>query len=106
VAVWTQAASHVELAPKVGITVLSPGLMDTGFNAASGFQTPSSLRRTILPAAKVAQIGLDALFAGKSNVVAGRLNKVAALAGSLFSRHFAAKLSYRMAQATAGRDGG
>ena len=31
-------ALHVELAPKVGVTVVSPGLMDTEFNDVSGFR--------------------------------------------------------------------
>ncbi len=91
-------ALHVELAPKVGVTVLSPGLMDTGFNTVSGFQTPPSLKRTELLPATVARIGLDAMFAGKSSVVAGRLNKVMAFSSRLLSRHFAARTSYNMAR--------
>ena len=93
-------ALHVELAPKVGVTVLSPGLMDTGFNTVSGFQTPPSLKRTELPPAKVARIGLDAMFAGKPSVVAGRLNRVMAFSSRLLSRHFAAQTSYNMARAS------
>ena len=92
-------ALNVELAPAVGITVLSPGLMDTGFNAASGFETPAGLRRTILPVEKVARIGLDALFAGKPSVVAGRINKMTAFSNRLLSRHLVAKISARTGQA-------
>ena len=91
-------ALHVELAPKVGVTVLSPGLMDTGFNAVSGFQTPPSLKRTELSPATVARIGLNAMFVGKPSVVAGRLNKVMAFSSRLLSRHFAAQASYNMAK--------
>ncbi len=91
-------ALHVELAPKVGVTVLLPGLMDTGFNAASGFQTPPSLKRMELLPATVARIGLDAMFAGKPSVVAGRLNKVMAFSSRLLSRHFAAQTSYNMSR--------
>ncbi len=91
-------ALHVELAPEVGVTVLSPGLMDTGFNTVSGFQTPSSLKRTELLPAEVARIGLDAMFAGKPSVVAGRLNKVMAFSSRILSRHFAAQTSYNMAK--------
>ena len=93
-------ALHVELAPKVGVTVLSPGLMDTGFNTVSGFQTPPSLKRTELLPATVARIGLDAMFAGKPSVVAGRLNKVMAFSSRMLSRHFAARTSYNMARAS------
>ena len=89
-------ALHVELAPRVGVTVLSPGLMDTGFNAASGFETPEGLQRLVLPPARVARIGLDALFAGKPSVVAGGANKVLAFSSRLMSRHLAAQASYDM----------
>ena len=93
-------ALHVELAPKVGVTVLSPGLMDTGFNAVSGFRTPSSLKRTEMLPAEVARIGLDALFAGKPSVVAGRLNTIMALSSRVLSRHFAARTSFAMAESS------
>ena len=93
-------ALHVEFAPKVGVTVLSPGLMDTGFNTVSGFQTPPSLKRTELLPAAVARIGLDAMFAGKPSVIAGRLNKVMALSSRMLSRHFAAQTSYNMAKSS------
>lgn len=89
-------ALHVELSPTVTVTVLSPGLMNTGFNAASGYRTPGSLKRMEMSPTAVARIGLDALFAGKSGVIAGRLNKVMALASRVVSRHFAAKSQYNM----------
>lgn len=91
-------ALHAELRPRVGVTVLSPGLMDTGFNAASGFQTPRSLRRHVMPAEKVAAIGLDALFAGKPSVVAGRANTLMAFASRFVPRQFSARQSMRIAQ--------
>jgi short-subunit dehydrogenase len=93
-------ALNVELAPKVGVTVLSPGLMDTGFNAVSGFEPPASLDRTKLLPAEVARIGLDAMFAGKSSVIAGRINQVMSFSNRLLSRHFSAKTTYRMAGAS------
>ena len=89
-------ALNVELGPKVGVTVLSPGLMDTGFNAASGFETPKSMQRLVMPTAHVARIGLDALFAGKSSVIAGRMNAAMAFSNRLMSRHAAAKLTLSM----------
>lgn len=92
-------ALNVEFAPAVGVTTLLPGLMDTGFNAASGFRTPPGLRRTILPVEKVARIGADALFAGRPSVVAGRLNKLTAFSNRLLSRHLVAKVSARAAEA-------
>ncbi len=95
-------ALNVELAPAVGVTTLLPGLMDTGFNTASGFKTPAGLQRTILPVAKVARIGVDALIAGKSSVVAGRLNKLTAFSNRLLSRHLVAKVSARAGAAERG----
>ena len=90
-------ALHVELAPTVTVTVLSPGLMDTGFNMASGYRAPASLKRMEMLPADVARIGLAALFAGKSGVIAGRLNKVMALASRMLPRHFSARSQYDMA---------
>jgi len=87
-------ALHVELAPCVGVTVLSPGLMDTGFAGASGYQAPAAVRHTVLAPAEVARIGLEALFAHKPGVVAGRLNKVLAFCSRLMSRHLQAKLVF------------
>jgi uncharacterized protein len=92
-------ALHVELAPTIGVTVLSPGIMDTGFGAVSGLDIPDGMRRSVLSTDKVAQIGLDALFTGKSSIIAGRLNQLSTSIGGLFSRHVRAKLSYRIFQA-------
>lgn len=83
-------ALHVELAPEVGVTVLSPGYMRTGFDAASGFVPSPATLRTALDAATVARIGLDALFAGKSSVVAGTANRMAAVVTRLMPRAFLA----------------
>ena len=89
-------ALNVELAPAVGVTVLSPGLMHTGFNAASGYKTSGSMERTVLPPERVARIGLDAMFAKRSSVIAGQLNATMAFAGRFMSRHTLAKQAYRM----------
>ncbi len=95
-------ALNVEFAPAVGVTTLLPGLMDTGFNTASGFRTPAGLRRTILPVEKVARIGVDALFAGRPSVVAGRFNRLTAFSNRLLSRQFVAKVSARAGAAERG----
>ncbi len=91
-------ALHVELAPRVGVTVLSPGLMDTEFNHVSGYTMKPSMRRTLLPPARVAEIGLDALFAGRSSVVAGRLNRAMAFSTRFLSRRFQARTVYRLSR--------
>ncbi len=92
-------ALHVELAPGVGVTVLSPGLMDTEFNNVSGYKAKPSMRSTMLPTARVAEIGLDALFAGKSSVIAGRINQAMAFSTRFLSRSFQAKTVYRLSKA-------
>jgi short-subunit dehydrogenase len=91
-------ALNVELSPGVAVTVLSPGLMDTEFNDVSGYKMKPSMRRTVLPTAKVAAIGLDAMFAGRSSVVAGRLNSLMVFASRFLSRSFQARTVYRMSK--------
>ncbi len=91
-------ALHVELAPKVGVTVLAPGLMETEFFGVSGYNPPAALRRTVLTPARVAAIGLDAMFAGRPSVVAGRLNGMMAFSNRLTSRHFQAKAVHSLAK--------
>ena len=91
-------ALHVEMAPKVIVTVVSPGLMDTGFNEVSGFRPKASLKPSIVSPAKVAEAGLKAMFAGKSSVIVGKLNRLTAFSNRFTSRHLQAKLTYRMSR--------
>ena len=91
-------ALHVEMAPKVGVTVLSPGLMETEFFNVSGYQPQDFLKRTMVAPSRVAEIGLTAMFRCRSSVVAGRLNRITAFSNRFTSRHFQAKLAYRMAK--------
>ena len=90
-------ALHIELAPKVTVTVVSPGLMDTEFNEVSGFPK-ASLKPSIVSPAKVAEAGLKAMFAGKSSVIVGKLNRLTAFSNRITSRHLQAKLTYRMSK--------
>ena len=91
-------ALHVELAPKVTVTVVSPGLMDTEFNEVSGFRPKASLKPSIVSPAKVAEAGLKAMFAGKSSVIVGKLNWLTAFSHRFTSRRLQAKLTYRMSK--------
>ncbi len=91
-------ALHVELAGKVGVTVVSPGLMDTEFNQVSGFRPKASLRPSIVSPARVAERGLRAMFAGRSSVIVGKLNWLTAFSNRFTSRHLQAKLTYRMSK--------
>lgn len=67
------------------------------------YTTPASLPRTELAPAEVARIGLDAMFAGKSGITAGRLNKVMALAGRVLPRNLQARSQFNMATRQAAR---
>jgi short-subunit dehydrogenase len=87
---------RAELAPKIGVTVLSPGLMDTGFFEVASFVPPKAARISVLPPAEVAAIGLAALFSGKSGVVAGRLNRIMTFSSRFLSRHRQAKMGLSM----------
>lgn len=91
-------ALHVELAPKVTVTVVSPGLMNTEFNEVSGFRPKASLKPSIVSPAKVAEAGLKAMFAGKSSVIIGKLNRLTAFSNRFTSRHLQATLTYRMSK--------
>jgi uncharacterized protein len=92
------ASLHVELGPKVKVTVLSPGLMDTEFSAAASDQSPTWLRRTRLSPVKVADLGLRALFAGKPNVIAGRINRFISLLARFIPGHRQARIILRMSE--------
>lgn len=91
-------ALNVELAGKVGVTVLSPGLMHTGFADAAGYTAPDAAASTALAPSHVARIGLKAMSEGRSSIVAGRMNRMMALATRLMSRHRQAKMILRMAR--------
>ena len=91
-------ALHIEMAPKVIVTVVSPGLMDTEFNEVSGFRPKASLKPSIISPAKVAEAGLRAMFAGKSSVIVGKLNRLTAFSNRFTSRHLQAKLTYRLSK--------
>ena len=91
-------ALHVELGSRVNVTVVSPGLMDTGFNDVSGFKPKASLKPSIVSPVKVAATGLDAMFAGKSSVIVGKLNRFTAFSNRFTSRLLQAKLTYRMSK--------
>ncbi|WP_353476783.1 SDR family oxidoreductase (plasmid) [Salipiger sp. H15] len=80
-------ALHHELASAgVTVTVLSPGIMDTGFLETSGHAPSALLRATMLTPARVAEIGVTALMKGKRSVVAGRMNQVTAFSARLLPR--------------------
>ena len=91
-------ALHVELAPKIGVTVVSPGLMETEFFQVAGYQPKESLKRSMIPASEVAEAGVKAMLSGKSSTVVGRLNKLGAFTSTMLPRRVSAKLVYRISK--------
>lgn len=91
-------ALNVELGPNVGVTVMSPGLMETEFHDVAGFTMKASMRRSVLSTGKVAAIGLDAMFAHRSSVIAGRINTLGAFASRLLPRSFLARMAYQVSR--------
>jgi short-subunit dehydrogenase len=91
-------ALHVELSPTVSVTVVSPGLMETEFFGVAGYTPKESMKKSMMSAKDVAEAGINAMYAGRSSVVIGRLNKLAAFSTRLFSRNIQAKLVYRMSK--------
>ena len=90
-------ALHAELAGRgVVLTVLSPGLMDTGFLGVAGQVPTASVKRMMMKPRPVVDIGLNALFKGRSSVIAGSMNNVMAFANRLTTRSLQARVAQRM----------
>lgn len=86
-------ALHTELKPRnVVVTVVSPGLMDTGFLSAAGQQASKSMTSAMTSPRMVAKVGLDALFDGRQGVVVGWTNRVVAGASRFIPRNLQTKL--------------
>lgn len=80
-------ALHDELRPHgVVVTTLSPGHTATGFDAAAGATASPILRLLTMKPHPVAASGIRALFQGKTMVVAGLPNKMAAFSNRLTPR--------------------
>jgi hypothetical protein len=73
-------ALHRELkSDGITVTVLSPGLSDTGFASAAQMKLTPQLRRLMMQPAPVVRTGIRALNAGRMSVVPGLINKFMAL---------------------------
>ena len=90
-------ALHAEMAKHgVKVTVLSPGLMDTGFLAAAGQAPTPAMRRTMLAPDAVVAEGLKALVEGKPSVIAGAMNRILAFSNRFTPRKLQANVAYKM----------
>lgn len=92
-------ALHTELAPHgITVSVLCPGVTDTGFFDAAASQPNAMMKRMMMKPRPVAELGLSSLFKGKSSVVAGTINRIMTFSARLLSRQFLSRLTYRLAQ--------
>lgn len=70
-------AFSYELKPHgVHVTTVYPGVTETEFFDVANFNPPSLARNTGMSARQVAEISLNALFAGKVSVIPGAMNKL------------------------------
>jgi hypothetical protein len=75
----------------VTVTVLCPGATRTEFQRRAGMENVRLLRFGVMEAEKVAEIGYQALMAGKRVVVPGLLNKVQVLSARILPGRVLAK---------------
>ena len=90
-------ALHAELARhNVKVTVLSPGLTDTGFLNIAGQKPTSSMKRMLMQPRAVAETGLKALFKGVPSVVPGTFNKLVVFSNRFTPRRWQTNIAYKM----------
>jgi len=71
-------ALHQEMSGRgIRVTALCPGTVLTEFQARSGMELPGIAKLFEIPAARVAEIGYDALMRGQRVAIAGLGNKIA-----------------------------
>ena len=87
-------ALHYELRQSaVKCTALCPGVTRTEFLEVAGQKMTSYQRLTMMESANVARIGIDAMLKGRSSVVAGGFNALAAWSMRLIPRQVQAAMS-------------
>jgi short-subunit dehydrogenase len=90
-------ALHCELRPNgVYVTVLCPGVTRTEFFDVAGQEMTAFQRLTAMSSADVARIGIRAMLAKRSCVVAGWINAAIARMAPLMPRQFMAGMAARM----------
>lgn len=98
----SEALSYELRGTGVSITTLYPGITPTEFNEVAGARTPGWLSVSILSARRVAEIGLDAMFARRRAVVPGWINWVNAVFSHILPRGFIVWITGRMLGAANG----
>ncbi len=92
----TEALNYELRGTGVKVSALSPGVTRTEFFEVSG-QAPSLFQRlTVMPAERVAQVGLDAVWKGRPSVIPGFVNRF----NAFFLRFLPRRLQAAIASAT------
>lgn len=76
---FTEALAYELRRSPVRVCALCPGGTETEFQLVAGQHVGPLARATFISAERCARIGLRALFAGRTNVVSGLINKLAVL---------------------------
>lgn len=80
----------------VGVTVIAPGMVATGFHQAAGHARSLFIRQTLMPSSEVARIGVEAMLKRKPSVVPGWLNALLVFGNRFVPRRFSAWVVERL----------
>lgn len=79
----------------VRVMSLCPGGTTTEFHQVAGHEIPEIFKTTFMSAEECAQIGLDALFLGRRNIISGWINRVGMFLLRFLPRRLIVRLSAR-----------
>lgn len=90
---------HHELAgTSVSVTSISPGATDTGFNDRANINEKAreAAKKIVMTPEAVAKQAVEAMFAGKAEVITGAINKIGAFAAWLLPKSLVEKTAYKI----------
>jgi uncharacterized protein len=90
---------HHELAgTSVSVTSVSPGATDTGFNdrAQINAKAREAAKKVVMTPEAVARQAVEAMYAGKAEVITGAINKLGAFAAWLLPKSLVEKTAYKI----------
>lgn len=80
----------------VGVTVVSPGIVDTEFHDVAGQQKNRYQRMTQMKPDEVARIAVDAMLKREASVIPGWMNYATVWSNRLIPRRMSAAIAYRL----------
>jgi len=87
---FSEALAYEQSGSNVSVTCLCPGGTWTEFSEVAGQQLTPLAKASMMDSSATARIGLDAMFARRRNVVAGKMNTVSMFLTRLAPRRFTA----------------